>query len=174
MVDVTTSQPSLNNFWRAALSLWKITHLRLTNWGCACNNRLGARLTGRAEGGRDLWLVEISFLKNASFQRLRFPSIRPTSRVPRRLLHAHPQFWPFFFHRCVQFVQLTTVDIRINRFVPWKQLKKYHTFPIPPNRRHNLFLMQFNSMLFLVVYHAWTMIVFNLRYCKQSIFHHQW
>ena len=52
--------------------------------------------------------------------------------------------WPFFFDRCIQFVQLTTVDIRINRFVPWKQIKKYHTFPIPPNRQHNLLLMQFS------------------------------
>ena len=43
------------------------------------------------------------------------------------------QFWPFFFDLYVQFVQLTTVDIRINRFVPKKQLKKY-TIPIPPNR----------------------------------------
>ena len=54
------------------------------------------------------------------------------------------QLWPFFFDRCVQFVQLTTVDIRINRLVPWKQLKKYYTFPIQPNRQHNLFLMQFS------------------------------
>ena len=37
-----------------------------------------------------------------------------------------------------------TVDIRINRFVPWKQLTKYHTFPIPPNRQHNLLLVQFS------------------------------
>ena len=36
------------------------------------------------------------------------------------------QFWPLFFDDCVQFVQLTTVNIRIDRFVPWKQLKKYH------------------------------------------------
>ena len=41
-------------------------------------------------------------------------------------------------------VQLTTVDIRIDRLIPWKQLKKYHTFTIPPNRQHNLFLMQFS------------------------------
>ena len=54
------------------------------------------------------------------------------------------QFSPFFFYRCVQFVQLTTVDIRINRLVPWKQLKKYHTFPIPPNRQNNAFLMRFS------------------------------
>ena len=54
------------------------------------------------------------------------------------------QFWPFFFDRCVQFVQLTTVDIRINRLVPWKKLKKDQTFPIPPNKQHNLFLMQFS------------------------------
>ena len=54
------------------------------------------------------------------------------------------QFWPFFFDRCIQFVQLTKVDIRINRLVPWTQLKKYHTFPIPSNRQHNLFLMQFS------------------------------
>ena len=54
------------------------------------------------------------------------------------------QFWPVFFDRCVQFVQLTTVDIRNNRLVSWKQLKKYHTLPIPPNRQHNLFLMQFS------------------------------
>ena len=26
--------------------------------------------------------------------------------------------------------QLKTVDIQINRLVPWKQLKKYHTFPM--------------------------------------------
>ena len=39
-----------------------------------------------------------------------------------------------FFYRCLQFFQLTTVDIRINRLVPWKKLKKYHTFPIQPNR----------------------------------------
>ena len=44
------------------------------------------------------------------------------------------QLWPFFFDRCVQFVHLTTVDIRINRLVLWNQLRKYHTFPIPPNR----------------------------------------
>ena len=31
-----------------------------------------------------------------------------------------------------------------NRLVPWKQLKKYHTFSIPPNRQHNLFLIPFN------------------------------
>ena len=43
------------------------------------------------------------------------------------------QFWPFFFDRWVQFVHLTTVDIRINRLVPLKQLKQYHTFPILPN-----------------------------------------
>ena len=54
------------------------------------------------------------------------------------------QFWPFLIDRCVQFVKLTTVDIRIIRLVPWKQLKKYHTFPIPPNRQHNLFFMQFS------------------------------
>ena len=54
------------------------------------------------------------------------------------------QFWPFFFGRCVQFVQLTTVGIRINCLVPWKQLKKDHTFRIPPNRQQNLFLMQFS------------------------------
>ena len=52
------------------------------------------------------------------------------------------RFWTFFFDCCVQFVQLTTVDILINRMVSWKQLKKYHTFPILPNRQHNLFLMQ--------------------------------
>ena len=28
--------------------------------------------------------------------------------------------------------------------VPWKQLEKYQTFPIPLNRQHNLFLMQFS------------------------------
>ena len=55
------------------------------------------------------------------------------------------QFWPFFFDRCVQFVQLTAADIRINRLFPWKQLKNYHTFPIPPNRQHNiLFMMPFS------------------------------
>ena len=27
------------------------------------------------------------------------------------------QFWPFFFDRCIQFVQLPTVDIRTNRLV---------------------------------------------------------
>ena len=55
------------------------------------------------------------------------------------------QFWPFFFDRCVQFVQLTTVDIRIKRLVPWKQLKKQHTFPIPPNRQHNPNIKFFNE-----------------------------
>ena len=59
------------------------------------------------------------------------------------------QFWPFFFDLCIKFVQLTTVDIRINRLVLWKQLKKYHTFPIPPNRQHNLFLMQFSFRCYL-------------------------
>ena len=54
------------------------------------------------------------------------------------------QFWPFFFDRCAQFVQLMTVDMQNNRLVPWKQFKKYHTFPIPPNRQHNLFFMQFS------------------------------
>ena len=53
------------------------------------------------------------------------------------------QFWPFFFDRCIQSIQLMTVDIQINRLVPWKQLQKYHTFPITPNRQHNLFLVQF-------------------------------
>ena len=41
-------------------------------------------------------------------------------------------------------VQLTTVDVRINRLVPWKQLKKYHTFPILPTIQHNLFRMHFS------------------------------
>ena len=41
------------------------------------------------------------------------------------------QFWPFFFDRSVQMVQLRKVDIQINLLVPWKQLKKYDTFPIP-------------------------------------------
>ena len=54
------------------------------------------------------------------------------------------QFWPFFFDLCVQFVQLTTVGIRINRLVHWKRFKKYYAFPIPPNRQHNLFSMQFS------------------------------
>ena len=54
------------------------------------------------------------------------------------------QFWPFFFDRCVQFVQLTTVDIWINCLVTWKQLRKYHTFQIPPNRQHYHFFMQFS------------------------------
>ena len=63
------------------------------------------------------------------------------------------QFWLFFFDRCVQFVQLTTVDIRINCLVPWKLLKKEHTFPIPTNRRHNLFLMQFSFR-----YYSWWFI----------------
>ena len=55
------------------------------------NNRLGTRPMGRAEGGRDLWLFDIPFRKNAAYQRLRFESIRPTGRAPRRLLHAHPE-----------------------------------------------------------------------------------
>ena len=59
------------------------------------------------------------------------------------------QFWPFYFDRCVQVVQLTTVDIRINRLVPWKKLKKYHTFSIPPNRQRKLFLMQFSFRCYL-------------------------
>jgi len=51
------------------------------------------------------------------------------------------QFWPFLVDGCIQFVQLLTVNIRSNRLVPWKQLKIYHTLPIPPNRQHNLFLV---------------------------------
>ena len=40
--------------------------------------------------------------------------------------------------------------------------------------KHIFFLIQaFQlSMLFVVVHHAWTMLVFERRYCKQSIFHH--
>ena len=65
------------------------------------------------------------------------------------------QFWPFFFDRCVQFVQLTTVEIQINRLVPWKQLKKYHTFPIPPDSIICFHEIQL-SMFFVVVHYAWT------------------
>ena len=77
----------------------------------------------------------------------------------------HLYDWPIltvFFDRCVQFVQLTTVDIQINPLVPWKVLKKYHTFQISLNRQHNLFLMQFSFQCC------------KRRYRKQSIFHHQW
>ena len=58
----------------------------------ACNHHLGAQPVGRAEGGLDLWLAEISFRKNSAYQRSHYPSIRPTDRVPRRSLNAHPQF----------------------------------------------------------------------------------
>ena len=37
------------------------------------------------------------------------------------------QFCSLLIEDCIQFVQLLTVDIRINRLVAWKQLKIYHT-----------------------------------------------
>ena len=62
------------------------------NWGpCVCNNRLGARPVSQAEGERDLWLAEITFLKNLAYQRSRSPSVQPIGRAPRWLLPAHLQ-----------------------------------------------------------------------------------
>ena len=50
------------------------------------------------------------------------------------------QFWSLLVDGSIQFLQLLTVDIRINRLNSWKQLKIYHTLPIP-NLQHNLHLV---------------------------------
>ena len=69
--------------------------------------------------------------------------------LPNQAQQFLTSFWLFFFACCLQFVPLTTLNIRINRLVPWKQLKKYHTFPIPPIRHHSLVLMQLSFLFCL-------------------------
>lgn len=48
------------------------------------------------------------------------------------------QFWTFLVNGITSFVQWSTVYTRINRLVPWEQLKMHNDFPIPPNWRYNL------------------------------------
>ena len=52
------------------------------------------------------------------------------------------QFWVFFFNFFLQFIQLLTVDIRINISTGWKELRVENFLPIPPNRKHSLLLIK--------------------------------
>ena len=61
-----------------------------------------------------------------------------------------------------------TVDSRINSLISWKQLKVDYALLILPHRKHILLLGNIGFGCGL----CWSMIVFGLHYCKQSIFHH--
>ena len=51
------------------------------------------------------------------------------------------QLWLLLFDGNIQFVQLTTVHIRIDGLVDQQQLEKYNSLSIPPYREHHLLLM---------------------------------